>query len=144
MLVADAMVGSYRLQKKYYNPDLIKKGIFFNFGVRMEHSLSEYVKVFVRPAFEFKSYTLTFPESNFSTVHNLPAFYTTFGVSWRLPNRNKCPITSCHAQKNHQHGGKKYRSRRHPFWKWQDPDYGQNYPKLIKYRGKNKKKMNPY
>jgi hypothetical protein len=144
MLVVDAKVGSYRLQKKQYNPDLIKRGLFFNLGVRFEHSLSEYVKVFLRPSVEFKSYTLTFPESGVSIPHNLPAFYTSIGVSWRLPDRNKCPISNCRTQINHHHGGKQYRSRAHPFWKWQNPDYGQNYPRLIKYKGKNKRKINPY
>jgi hypothetical protein len=144
MIVVDAKVGTYSQQKKHFNPDVIKKGIFFNLGVRFEHSLSEYVKVYLRPSVEFKSYTVTIPESTYSITHNLPAFYTNIGVTWRLPDRNKCPIGSCHTQINHHHGRKNYRSRVHPFWKWQDPDYGQNYPKLVKYKGKNKRKINPY
>jgi len=144
MLVVDAKFGSYSLAKKHYNPDIIKKGLFFNLGVRFEKSLSEYVKVYVRPSFEFKNYTLTFPESNYSITHSLPAFYTNIGVSWRLPDLHKCPISNCKTQINHRHRGKKYRSRAHPFWKWQDPDYGENYPKLIRYKNKNKKKISPY
>lgn len=144
MLVVDAKFGNYRLAKKHYNPDIIKKGLFFNLGVRFEKSLSEYVKVYVRPSFEFKNYTLTFPESGYSITHSLPAFYTNIGVSWRLPDLHKCPISNCKTQINHHHRGKKYRSRAHPFWKWQDPDYGENYPKLIRYKNKNKKKISPY
>lgn len=144
MIVIDAKVGTYTLQKKHFNPDFIKKGIFFNLGVRLEHSLSEYVKVYLRPSFEFKNYTMTIPESGYSITHNLPAFYTNIGVTWRLADRNKCPIGNCHTQINHHHGRKNYRSRVHPFWKWQNPDYGQNYPKLLKYKGKNKRKISPY
>ena len=144
MVVVDAKVGSYNQQNKYFNPEVIKKGIFFNLGVRLEHSLSEYVKVYLRPSLEIKSYSVTIPESSYSITHNLPAFYTDIGVSWRLPDRNKCPISNCHTQINHHHGRKNYRSRVHPFWKWQNPDYGQNYPKLIKYKRKNKRKINPY
>ncbi len=144
MMVVDAMVGTYKQQKKHFDPNLIKKGIFFNLGVRFEHSLSEYIKVYLRPSVEFKNYTVTFPESGYSITHNMPAFYTSIGIMWRLPDRNKCPISNCHTQINHHHGRKNYRSRVHPFWKWQNPDYGQNYPKLLKYKGKNKRKISPY
>jgi hypothetical protein len=144
MVVVDAKFGSYSLAKKHFNPDIIKKGLFFNLGVRFEKSLSEYVKVYVRPSFEFKNYTLTFPESNYSITHSIPAFYANIGVSWRLPDLHRCPISNCKTQIHHHHRGKKYRSRAHPFWKWQDPDYGENYPKLIRYKNKNKKRISPY
>ncbi len=143
-VVIDAKIGSYKQQKKHFNPDIIKKSIFFNFGARFEYSLSEYIRFFVRPSFEFKNYTLTFPESSFSVLHNLPVFYFNLGLSWRLPDRKKCPIGNCRTQINHRHGSNSYRSRAHPFWKWQDPDYGENYRQLIRYKGKNKRKINPY
>ncbi len=143
-IAIDAKVGTYSLSKKKFNPDQIKKGVFFNIGTRFERSLSEYVQVYIRPSFEFKNYTLTFPESNYSIVHNLPTFYTSVGLTWRLPDRRKCPIKSCKTQVHHHHGRKNYRSRVHPFWKWQNPDYGQNYPRLIKYKLKNKKKLSAY
>ncbi|MEN8248668.1 MAG: hypothetical protein ABFS32_07030 [Bacteroidota bacterium] len=144
MLVVDAKVGSYKLQKKHFNAELIEKGIFFNLGARMEKSLSEYVKIYIRPSLEFKNYKISFPEAPQSLTHHLPAFYTSIGLSWRLPDRRKCPISNCHTQINHYHGSKLYRSRMHPFWKWQDPDYGQNYPRLHKDKRKNKRKINPY
>lgn len=144
MIVIDAKVGSYKFLKKQFNLNLIKKGLFFNLGARFERSLSEYVKVYLRPSFEFKNYTVTFPESGYTVTNNIPAFYTDIGLTWRLPDRKKCPIKSCMTQVHHHHGNKNYRSRAHPFWKWQNPDYGQNYPKLVKYKGKNKKKINPY
>ncbi len=143
-IVGEAKVGSYKQQKKHFDPNLIKRTIFFNLGIRFEKSLSEYVRVFVRPAFEFKSYTLTFPETTNGINNKLPALYVNFGLSWRLPDRHKCPVKSCRTQINHHHSGRQYRSRVHPFWKWQNPDYGENYPKPIRYKGKNKRKLNPY
>ena len=74
------------------NSELIKKGVFYNLGARFEYSLSEYVRLFARPSFEYKNYTLTFPESSFSVTHNLPAFYFNLGLSWRLPDRKKCRV----------------------------------------------------
>lgn len=144
IIAIDAKVGTYSLSKKKYNLSQIKKGVFFNIGARFERSLSEYVQVYLRPSFEFKNYTLTFPESNYDVLHNMPAFYTSVGLTWRLPDRKKCNIKSCKTQVHHHHGRKNYRSRVHPFWKWQNPDYGQNYPRLVKYKGKNKKKLNAY
>lgn len=143
-IIVDAKVGQYLLSKKHYNLDVIKKGVFFNIGVSFERSLSEYFKVFVRPSYEFKNYTVNIPETGYSVNHNMPAFYVSVGVGLKLPDLKKCPIKNCAAQIDHQHNGNVYRSRVHKMWKWQDPDYGQNYKQLIKYKGKNKKKMNPY
>ncbi len=144
MLVIDAQVGRYNLSKKHFNPDVIKKGVYFNLGVVLERSLSEYFRVYLRPSYEFKSYTVTIPETNYQIINNMPAFYVTLGVELKFPELRKCKVNKCRTQINHVHGGRQYRSKVHPMWKWQDPDYGQNYPKLIKYKGKNKRKLNPY
>ena len=53
-------------------------------------------------------------------------------------------VLSRNIQINHAHGNREYRSRMHPIWKKQNPHYGENYPNLIKYKGKNKYKLNPY
>ena len=45
---------------------------------------------------------------------------------------------------NHAHGNREYRSQVHPIYKKQNPHYGENHPNLIKYKGKNKYKLNPY
>lgn len=144
MLVVDAQIGRYNLSKKNFNPDIIKKGIFFNIGVAFERSLSEYFKVYLRPSYEFKGYTVTIPETGYVIDNNMPAFYINLGVVLKFPDLRKCLVDNCRTQIDHVHGGKQYRSKVHPMYKWQDPDYGQNYPKLIKYKGKNKRKINPY
>jgi hypothetical protein len=144
MLVVDAQVGRYNLSKNNFNPDVIKKGLYFNIGVAFERSLSEYFKVYLRPSYEFKNYTVTIPENGYSVDHSMPAFNINLGVVLKFPDLRKCPVDKCRTQIDHVHGGRQYRSKVHPMWKWQDPDYGQNYPKLIKYKGKNKRKLNPY
>lgn len=142
-LVVDANIGGYKLGKKFDN-SVIKKGIYFNLGVTAEREMSEYLRLFVRPSYELKNYKLTPPEGGNSITHRMNAWYLNVGLTYRLPELRRCFLKDCHAQINHAHGNKEYRSRRHPFYKKQNPHYGENYPTLIKYKGKNKYKLNPY
>lgn len=144
LFTGDANVGGYNPGNNFAK-SLIKKGVFANVGVTIEKDFSEYIKVFARPSFEIKNYTLSLPGSNDrSIVHNLNAFYVNVGFSYRFPELAKCYHPECRVQINHAHGNKEYRSRVHPFWKKQNPHYGENYPKLIKEKRKNRKKLNPY
>ena len=144
LFTGDVNVGGYNPGNNFLKP-LIKKGIYANLGVTIEKDFSEYIKVFMRPSFEIKNYTLSIPGSGGkSIVHNLNAFYLNVGVSYRIPELARCYHPDCHAQINHAHGNKEYRSRMHPFYKKQNPHYGENYPKLLKYKGRNKKKLNPH
>ncbi len=143
-IAIDAMVGTYKFGKKKFNRDQLKTKVFVNIGASFERSLSEYFKVYIRPSIELKGYDLTIPELDYTVSHSMPALYVNVGVILRMPDLNKCPVSQCNSQINHRHGGRVYRSKMHPFWKWQNPNYGQNYPELIKYKGKNKKKKNPY
>ena len=142
-LVVDANVGGYKLGNKFDN-SVIQKGIYFNLGVTAEREMSEYFRLFVRPSYEFKHYNLTPPEGSNTVHHRLNAWYINVGFTYRFPELRRCFLKECHAQINHAHGNKEYRSRRHPIWKKQNPHYGENYPTLIKYKGKNKNKLNPY
>jgi hypothetical protein len=142
-LVVDANIGGYKLGKKFDNA-VIQKGIYFNLGATAERELSEYLRLFVRPSYEFKNYKITPPEGSNAITHRLNAWYLNVGLTYRFPELRRCFLKECHAQINHAHGNKEYRSRRHPFWMKQNPHYGENYPTLIKYKGKNKNKLNPY
>jgi hypothetical protein len=143
LFTGDLNIGGFKPGKNFDN-GLIKKGMYGNLGVTVERELSEYLRLFVRPSYDIKSYTLNIPESNKSIKHNINAFYINVGVTYSLPELPRCYNKDCHAQINHAHGDREYRSRMHKIWKWQNPNYGQNNPKLIKYKGKNKKKLNPY
>ncbi len=142
VLVADVNIGGYKLGKNFNN-GIIKRGIYVNLGVAVERELSEYFRAFVRPSFEIKTFKLNVPDAPV-IKHHFNAFYINVGVTYRFPELRKCPLDDCHAQKNHAHGNKEYRSRRHPIYKKQNPHYGENYPVILKYKGNNKKKLNPY
>jgi hypothetical protein len=141
LLVVDANIGGYSLGKNF-DKGVIKKGAFFNLGVSVEREMSEYFRLFVRPSYEFKTYKVNVPEGQIKQRFN--AFYFNVGATYRIPELRRCPFQTCRAQMNHAHGNREYRSRAHPIYKKQNPNYGENYPNLIKYKGKNKKKLNPY
>ena len=143
ILVVDANIGGYSLGKDF-DKSRIKKGAYVNIGVSAEREFSEYFRVFVRPSVEFKGYKLNVPESGQIIRHRMNAFYLNIGATYRFPELRRCTINGCHAQINHAHGNREYRSRRHPIYKKQNPGYGENHPTLIKYKGKNKNKLNPY
>lgn len=140
---ADAQFGIMKYGKNF-NPAVIQKGIFFNLGVNFEWNFSEYFQGFVRPSYELKNYTITIPEAGLTIDHKLPAFFLNIGVRLRLPELKKCIIKLCKTQINHVHWGREFRSRVHPIYKTQNPDYGENHKKLLKYKGKNKRKRNPF
>ena len=142
-VVVDANIGGYSLGSSFAK-NLMKKSIYLNVGVRAEREFSEYFRLFIRPSYEIKSYKLTVPETAQTLQHRLNGLYINFGFTYRLPELRKCFLRTCHAQINHAHGNREYRSRRHAFYKKQNPHYGENYPELIKYKGKNKRKLNPY
>lgn len=143
LLTVDADIGGYSLGKKF-DKAVIDKGIFFNLGATIEREMSEYFRLFVRPSFEFKGYDLNIAETGTSIRHKMNAFYFNVGASYRIPELRRCFLKECRAQINHAHGNREYRSRVHPVYKKQNPHYGENYPNLIKYKGKNKRKLNPY
>lgn len=142
-LVVDANIGGYSLGRDFAK-NIMKKGVYLNLGLRAEREFSEYFRVFIRPSFEMKSYKLSIPETSQELQHRLDGLYLTFGATYRIPELRRCFLKTCHAQINHAHGDREYRSRRHAIWKKQNPHYGENYPELIKYKGKNKRKLNPY
>jgi hypothetical protein len=143
LFTADLQVGNYKL-KTGYNSAQVTTTTFFNLGVVIERNLSEYFKVYVRPTYEIKSYTLVPPESGQAIHYNINALYAQVGFTYSIPELPRCFLKDCHVQINHPHGNKEYRSRRHPIYKKQNPGYGENDPALIKYKGKNKSKLNPY
>lgn len=143
LLTVDVNVGGYGLGSNF-DKSIIKRGVFFNLGATVERDMSEYFKVFVRPSYEIRSFTLTPPDAGVGIKHKFNAFYVNVGVSYRLPELRRCYNKDCRAQINHTHGDRQYRSRVHPIYKKQNPHYGENYPNLLKYKGKNKRKLNPY
>lgn len=142
LFTADLNIGGFKPGSNFANP-YIKKGVYVNLGISAERELSEYLRLFARPSFEFKSYTLMLPEINHSIKHNMNAFYLNVGITYTIPELPKCFVKTCKIQINHAHGNKEYRSRVHPIYKKQNPGYGENNPPVRDQR-KNRKKINPY
>lgn len=142
LFVVDANIGGYGLGKKF-DKSTMKRGVFVNLGVSVEREMSEYFRLFIRPSYEIKAFQQQVPAGP-SIKHKFNAFYVNIGATYRIPELRRCVVKDCHAQINHAHGDREYRSRRHAIWKKQNPHYGENYPTLIKYKGKNKKKLSPY
>jgi hypothetical protein len=143
LLVVDANVGGYSLGSRF-EKSLIKKGVYLNLGVTVEREMSEYFRLFIRPSYEIKTFSINVPETSQSISHKFNAFYINIGATYRIPELARCFLKTCKAQMNHAHGNREYSSRVHPIYKKQNPHYGENHPKLLKYKGKNKKKLNPY
>jgi hypothetical protein len=134
-MLADIEFGKVN-RGKNFNKSLISSGLYFNFGYTIEKKYSEYFNLFIRPSIEWKSYTVSIPETSLEVNHRQPAIYIKFGATIRMPELARCPVKGCKIQINHVHGGKEYRSRVHPFWKWQNPKYGQNHPVPLRNKGK--------
>lgn len=141
LFTGDVNIGGFKPGKNF-NSSIIKKGIFVNAGVTIEREFSEYLRAFIRPSFDYKSYTLNVPQGGIK--HHMNALYINIGFTYNLPELPRCYNKDCHAQMNHAHGDREYRSAMHRIWKKQDPMYGENYPKLFRHKGKNRKKLNPY
>ncbi|MEM7551406.1 MAG: hypothetical protein AAF363_17120 [Bacteroidota bacterium] len=126
-----------------FDNSAISSSIYANLGVNIERHFSEIFGVFVRPSIEFKRYTV---ETGIGPDIDIgqPAYFLNIGVTYKYPILPRCPVPRCHTQVNHVHVGKEYRSKRHKFFKWQNPKYGQNYPKLIQNKGRNKKIRDSY
>ncbi|MFY7920107.1 MAG: hypothetical protein ACOVOF_12360 [Chryseotalea sp.] len=142
LLVADAQIGNFK-PSRTFNMGQISRGLYYNIGFTIERDLSEYFKVFLRPSFELKSFTLQVPEAG-GIKHRFNALYLNVGATYRIPDLRRCVVKGCKAQMNHAHGNKEYRSRVHPIYLRQNPNYGENHPVILKYKGKNKRKINPY
>ena len=143
LFTGDLQFGTNKFSKKF-DGSIIKPSPFFNLGVTVEREMSEYLRLFIRPSFEFKSYTITLPETNHTVKHRSNSLLWNVGITYSIPELPRCRLRQCQIQINHAHGNKEYRSRMHPIWKKQNPGYGENNPKLIKFKWRNRKKINAY
>lgn len=131
-----------------FDKDLISQGVYFNIGLPIEYEYSEYLSAYIRPSYEFKSYKMDIPDLGGSIRHRYPAFMIHIGFRYTIPELPRCRLKAstppgyeypkrfsnktCRYQKKHVHGDKAYRGQ--PFYKHQNPQVGENYPNLHKYR----------
>lgn len=110
-----------------YDKSVLQNGLCFNLGIPIEYELSEYFWLFVKPSFDYKSYTIALTQSDAAgpggIQHNQPTFYLNFGVRMKMPEVKRCPVKSCRTQLKHVHGGREFRGQ--PFYKKQNPKIGE-------------------
>lgn len=144
--VAELNVGKIKAGPQF-NRAATTHGLFSNFGVSIENTLSEYFRIIVRPSIDFKSYTTNLPDGA-SVKHRQPSFFIQFGLSINYPDIPRSPMKSDHIQLKHVYTnpvtGKRMEVRGQPIWKRQNPKVGENHRKLWRDKRKNKKKLNPY
>jgi len=144
---ADIQVGKIWMGGAY-DKSLINQGVYFNIGFPIEYEFSEYLSSYIRPSYEFKSYKMNLPELGGTVKHRYPALIVQFGFRYTIPELPRCRLhartptgydypkkftnKTCRYQKKHVHGNKGYRGQ--PFYKKQNPQVGENYPNLHKYR----------
>ncbi|MFA0963931.1 hypothetical protein AB9P05_19145 [Roseivirga sp. BDSF3-8] len=143
--------GDFRVGKINRGGDFSKtqldQGLTFNLGVTIDKNLSKYFRVFLRPSYDFGGYTALIP-SGTDIRHRAPTVFLEFGISLNYPIMPRSPIKADHMQMehvvNHPRTGKAMWVRGQPITKKQNPRVGENHPVLFKYKGKNKRKRNPY
>ncbi|GJM30438.1 MAG: hypothetical protein DHS20C17_30730 [Cyclobacteriaceae bacterium] len=138
MLVPEVQIGKLNLGKGF-NADSVNNGMFVNLGVSIEKIMSEYFRVIIKPSYEIRSLEKTGTEM---ADYRMNGFSVKLGVSIRYPDLPRCPLKACHTQIKHIHYGNEYRGQPLPIK--QNRKYGELNPKLKKYKGRNKRKLNPY
>ncbi len=138
MLVPEVQVGRLKLGKGF-NTDSVSNGLFINLGVSIEKVLSEYFRVILKPSYELRSLVKSGTEP---ADYKMNGVTLKLGVSIRYPDLPRCPLKACHTQIKHIHYGNEYRGQPLPIEQYRG--YGELNPTLKKYKGRNKKKLNPY
>jgi hypothetical protein len=139
---ADIQIGVIR-RGKHFDPSTIQSSaVIVNIGAPVEYNFSEYFRLSARPFVEFKNYTSQLTGIGESIKVSNPTFGIQLGISYNYPEVGRCRIGNCQVQLKHIHNGKEFRGQ--PITKKQNPKVGENHPKLLKYKGKNKRMLNPY
>jgi hypothetical protein len=109
-----------------FDRSLLNGSMFINLGIPIEREFSEYFKVYVRPSWEFKNFSMGLPGSDRTIKNSFQGFFVNIGFRYNMPDLRRCPIKSCETQKIHTHQGMgDLRGR--PFYKKQRPQIGENY-----------------
>lgn len=119
---ADVLGGVWKIKASQANNELISYDPFFNIGFMFQRKFSKYFKVYIRPSFEMRSYTLA--NDQISTQHKYSVFSIDLGVLLKYPIYPRNKYKADQVQLEHIFEGKMYRGR--PFYMKQNPRYGQN------------------
>lgn len=124
-----------------FDQSVINRSNYINIGITLEKVVSEYFRLYLRPAYEIKNFSVNMPAAPIH--HQANALNLTFGVSINYPDIPRSPIKNDHTQMRHyvsDPSGNKREFRGQPFWRKQDPKIGELYPELIKSKRKRQTK----
>lgn len=125
-----------------FNREVVTPGHFVNIGITLEKVFSEYFRIYARPAYEIKNFSVNIP-SGAAMTHQANAFFLTLGVSINYPDLPRSPIKNDKIQMRHYISdpkGNRREFRGQPFWRKQDPKMGELYPELMKTKRKRQTK----
>ncbi|MFY0591975.1 hypothetical protein [Roseivirga sp.] len=119
---ADVLGGVWKIKSSHANNDLITYDPFFNVGIMFQQKFSKYFKAYIRSSFELRSYTIA--NDQISTQHKFSLFSIDLGLLLKYPTYPRNKYQADQVQLEHVFDGKIYRGR--PFYRKQNPRYGQN------------------
>ena len=122
-LQLDALVGTWKMKTTDFNKEVINYDPFFNIGVAMERKFSKYFKVYLKPAIEFRNYTIS--NDPIEVSHKMTVFSLNLGFLIKYPTYPRNRYKAHHVQMEHVFGGRIYRGR--SIFRRQNPRIGQNY-----------------
>ncbi|WP_189631316.1 hypothetical protein [Roseivirga thermotolerans] len=121
-MLADVYGGVWKIKASQVNKEQVTYDPFFNVGLMFQTTFSKYFKGYIRPSFEMRSYTLA--DDAISMPHKFTMFSIDLGLLLKYPTYPRNRYVANQVQMEHVFNGKMYRGR--PFYKKQNPRYGQN------------------
>ena len=120
-IMADVYGGVWKTKKSDINRDVVNYDPFFNVGIMFQTTWSKYFKGYIRPAVEWRSYTLA--NDLISVKHDFSVFSLDLGLILKYPTYPRNKYKADMVQMEHVFNGKIYRGR--PFYRKQNPRTGQ-------------------
>ena len=146
LFVAELQIGKITTGPEL-NQAALQQSLYVNFGISIEKQLGEYFRIIGKPSIDFRNYKIAIPGGG-EVLHKQPTLLLQVGVSINIPEIPRSPISNDKIQLKHvitdPKTGRLIEVRGQPITKWQNPKVGQNHRKLLRYRGRNKKKLNPF
>jgi hypothetical protein len=128
----DLAGGVWKAKSTDINRDFVTFEPFFNIGVMLESTISKYFKLYVRPSFEMRSYTLS--GEFMTTNHSFSVFSIDFGALIKYPTYPRNKHGANRVEMEHVFNGKIYRGR--SIFQPQNPrigQFGQDRKKRVRY-----------
>ena len=120
-LLLDLSGGVWKTKTSDINQSIVKYDPFFNVGVIFEQKFSKYFKVYIRPSFELRQYSLS--NEFVSTTHKFSIFSISIGALLKYPIYPRNRYKAHRVKMEHVFNGKIYRGR--SIFQRQNPRIGQ-------------------